>query len=63
MWTGTGAFGTAAFGIYPFGEPAMVLRIASIGLIVSRTVGLKLGRDRAAGLTAIDRRCRRARDS
>jgi quaternary ammonium compound-resistance protein SugE len=42
VWTGIGAVGTAALGIYLFGEPATALRLASIGLIVAGIVGLKL---------------------
>ena len=42
VWTGIGAVGTAALGIILFGEPANVLRLASIGLIVAGIVGLKL---------------------
>ena len=42
VWTGIGAIGTAALGIYLFGEPATALRIASIGLILAGIVGLKL---------------------
>jgi quaternary ammonium compound-resistance protein SugE len=42
VWTGIGAVGTAAFGIYLFGEPATAARLASIGLIVAGIVGLKL---------------------
>ena len=42
VWTGIGAVGTAILGIYLFGEPASVLRLASIGLIVAGIVGLKL---------------------
>ncbi len=42
VWTGIGAVGTAALGIYLFGEPATVARLASIGLIVAGIVGLKL---------------------
>ena len=42
IWTGIGAVGTAILGIYLFGEPASVLRLASIGLIVAGIVGLKL---------------------
>ena len=41
-WTGIGAVGTAALGIYLFGEPATAARLASIGLIVAGIVGLKL---------------------
>lgn len=42
VWTGIGAVGTAALGIYLFGEPATVARLASMGLIVAGIVGLKL---------------------
>jgi quaternary ammonium compound-resistance protein SugE len=42
VWTGIGTVGTAMLGIALFGEPATVLRLASIGLIVSGIVGLKL---------------------
>ncbi len=42
VWTGIGAIGTAALGIYLFGEPATAARLASIGLIVAGIVGLKL---------------------
>jgi quaternary ammonium compound-resistance protein SugE len=42
VWTGIGAVGTAALGIYLFGEPANAARLASIGLIVAGIVGLKL---------------------
>ena len=42
VWTGIGAVGTAILGIFLFGEPASVLRLASIGLIVAGIVGLKL---------------------
>jgi quaternary ammonium compound-resistance protein SugE len=41
VWTGIGAVGTAALGIYLFEEPATVLRIGCIGLIVAGIVGLK----------------------
>ena len=42
VWTGIGAVGTAALGIYLFGEPATAARLASIGMIVAGIVGLKL---------------------
>ncbi|MBX9824283.1 MAG: quaternary ammonium compound efflux SMR transporter SugE [Xanthobacteraceae bacterium] len=42
VWTGIGAVGTAALGIYLFGEPATAARLASIGLIVAGIAGLKL---------------------
>ena len=41
VWTGIGAVGTAALGIYLFDEPATALRIGCIGLIVAGIVGLK----------------------
>jgi quaternary ammonium compound-resistance protein SugE len=42
VWTGIGAVGTAALGIYLFGEPATAARLFCIGLILSGIVGLKL---------------------
>jgi quaternary ammonium compound-resistance protein SugE len=42
VWTGIGAVGTAALGIYLFDEPATALRLMCIGLILSGIVGLKL---------------------
>jgi quaternary ammonium compound-resistance protein SugE len=42
VWTGIGTVGTALLGIALFGEPATVLRLLSIGLIVSGIIGLKL---------------------
>jgi quaternary ammonium compound-resistance protein SugE len=42
VWTGIGAVGTALLGIALFDEPATAARLASIGLIVSGIVGLKL---------------------
>ncbi|MHC2437499.1 quaternary ammonium compound efflux SMR transporter SugE [Bradyrhizobium sp. USDA 4451] len=42
VWTGIGAVGTATLGIILLGEPATAMRLASIGLIVSGIVGLKL---------------------
>jgi len=41
VWTGIGAVGTAALGIYLFEEPATALRLGCIGLIVAGIVGLK----------------------
>lgn len=41
VWTGIGAVGTAALGIYLFSEPATAVRLACIGLIVAGIVGLK----------------------
>src|SRR6185312_16012011 len=41
VWTGIGAVGTAALGIYLFEEPATALRLGCIGLIVVGIVGLK----------------------
>jgi quaternary ammonium compound-resistance protein SugE len=42
VWTGIGAVGTAALGIYLFDEPATAARLASMGLILAGIVGLKL---------------------
>ena len=42
VWTGIGAIGTAALGIYLFGESAAALRLVCIGLIVAGILGLKL---------------------
>jgi len=42
VWTGIGAVGTAALGIYLFGEPAGVLRLGCIGLVVVGILGLKI---------------------
>lgn len=42
IWTGIGTVGTAILGIWLFGEPATVLRLGSIGLIVAGIGGLKL---------------------
>lgn len=42
VWTGIGTVGTALLGIALLGEPATVLRLVCIGLIVAGIVGLKL---------------------
>src|SRR3977135_3437745 len=42
VWTGVGAAGTVALGIYLFGEPATVLRLMCIGLILTGIVGLRI---------------------
>jgi quaternary ammonium compound-resistance protein SugE len=42
VWTGIGAVGTAALGIYLFNEPATLLRLACIGFILSGIIGLKI---------------------
>lgn len=42
VWTGIGAVGTVLLGIVLFGEPATVLRLACVGLIVAGIAGLKL---------------------
>lgn len=41
VWTGIGAVGTAALGIVLFNEPATILRLLCIGLIVAGIAGLK----------------------
>lgn len=42
VWTGIGAVGVAALGIFLFQEPATALRLTCIGLIVAGIAGLKL---------------------
>ncbi len=42
VWTGIGTVGTAALGIYLFNEPATLLRLACISLILAGIVGLKI---------------------
>lgn len=42
IWTGIGTIGTALFGIALFHDPADVVRLACIGLIVIGIVGLYL---------------------
>ncbi|MGZ5814316.1 MAG: quaternary ammonium compound efflux SMR transporter SugE [Xanthobacteraceae bacterium] len=42
VWTGIGAVGTAALGIYLFAEPATGARLLCIGLILSAIIGLRL---------------------
>ena len=42
VWTGIGAVGTVILGIVLFAEPATVLRLACVGLILSGIIGLKL---------------------
>ena len=43
VWTGIGAVGALAWGILAEGEPAGVMRLACVGLILAGVVGLKLG--------------------
>lgn len=43
VWTGVGAFGTAVIGILFLGEPATLIRVVSLCLIVLGIVGLKFG--------------------
>ena len=42
VWTGIGALGTAAAGLFLFQEPRTAARLVSMGLIVAGIVGLKL---------------------
>jgi quaternary ammonium compound-resistance protein SugE len=42
IWTGIGTVGTAILGICLFDEPATMMRLACMGLIVAGIVGLKL---------------------
>ncbi|WP_243372816.1 quaternary ammonium compound efflux SMR transporter SugE [Microvirga solisilvae] len=41
VWTGIGTVGTAILGIVLLGEPATLMRLACIGLIVAGILGLK----------------------
>ena len=45
VWTGIGAAGTVILGIVLFGEPATVIRLACVGLILAGIVWLKLVTD------------------
>ncbi|MDR3411388.1 MAG: quaternary ammonium compound efflux SMR transporter SugE [Formivibrio sp.] len=42
VWSGIGATGTVLFGALFFSEPASIIRLACVGLIVAGIVGLKL---------------------
>jgi quaternary ammonium compound-resistance protein SugE len=42
VWTGIGTVGTALVGIAMLGEPATLVRLACIAMIVAGIVGLKL---------------------
>jgi quaternary ammonium compound-resistance protein SugE len=42
VWTGIGTVGTAVLGIVLFREPATVMRLVCIGLILAGILGLKL---------------------
>lgn len=42
VWTGIGTMGTVILGIYLFNEPANLVRIGCIGLIIMGIAGLKL---------------------
>jgi quaternary ammonium compound-resistance protein SugE len=42
VWTGIGSVGTALLGVILFREPATVMRLLCIALIVSGIIGLKL---------------------
>ncbi len=41
IWTGIGAVGTVILGIFLFKEPATVVRLLCVGLIVAGILGLK----------------------
>ena len=43
VWTGIGAASGLAWGIAMEGEPASLIRLACVGLILAGVVGLKLG--------------------
>lgn len=42
VWTGIGSLGTVILGMVLFGEPATVVRLLCVGLILAGIVGLKL---------------------
>ncbi|MBI5666668.1 MAG: quaternary ammonium compound efflux SMR transporter SugE [Chloroflexi bacterium] len=42
VWTGIGAVGTVILGIVLLGEPAEVLRLLCVGLIIAGVVGLRI---------------------
>ena len=42
IWTGIGTIGTVIFGIMVLNEPASVMRLACIAMIVGGIIGLKL---------------------
>jgi quaternary ammonium compound-resistance protein SugE len=43
IWTGIGAVGSIAIGILIYGEPAGIMRVLCLIMIVTGIVGLKLG--------------------
>lgn len=45
IWTGIGTIGTAALGVWLFGEPAAAARLICIGLIAAGIIGLKVVSD------------------
>ncbi len=49
VWTGIGTVGTALLGIVLFREPATVIRLVCIGLIVTGIIGLRLAGGEAPG--------------
>ena len=53
IWTGVGTVGTALLGIVLFREPATVMRIVCIALILAGIVGLKLATPRAQTTTIV----------
>ena len=42
VWVGVGAVGTVVLGIALLGEPANLMRLISVGLIIAGIIGLKL---------------------
>lgn len=42
IWTGIGAVGAVIYGIYFLGEPATLIRIGCIALIIIAIIGLKI---------------------
>ena len=45
IWTGIGAAGTFAVGVWFYGDSASALRLVSVGLIIAGIIGLKLAHD------------------
>jgi quaternary ammonium compound-resistance protein SugE len=42
VWTGIGTVGTVILGMFLFGDPATLPRLACVGMIVAGIIGLKL---------------------
>ena len=42
IWTGIGAAGTVVCGIFVLGDPATIMRLVCVGLILAGVIGLKV---------------------